>query len=379
MKLPHERLCAQAGRCHPADSSGGRPHTEATVDHVAAEASAESYQMQVDACGNSTPPMKRHAADAAAQGGPRISTPMAAGSKRHKAERQHDCHRVASLPAANSADSSGGAALVAPSLTIGRPLQSRSAATAGHLRPPMPLQGADAPGVHTPIQPQPPAAAALEQVAAGLQSPMLPRKRGRPRKHLLPPDQQQPQQGFAQLLPQGATAQAATQAAPVAVLPSTPPSFRLAPAAVSPHGLQSPLPPQQQQHSAVADLQSALAELDPAELDPSVVAAAHQRGPLVRGAAVDLPRLHAVLQQQAASHGAAGGCVRSRLSALWRQAQAVIVQHSLQLLVRQLEAMPPPPTDQVRGCCWHGAIFWAILCPSLSACRSPSRSVCRAG
>ena len=65
----------------------------------------------------------------------------------------------------------------------------------------------------------------------------------------------------------------------------------------------------------------------------------------MHGLSADLPRLRSLLAQQPC---AAAGC--SPEPALWRDAQLVVLQHSLRGLVGQLERMPPPCTDQARRC-----------------------------
>jgi hypothetical protein len=154
--------------------------------------------------------------------------------------------------------------------------------------------------------------------------PILPRKRGRPRKNPEPPEQR-------------VAMQAVAAAAPPLPTPAG-------------GGIAATPRPAAQQQQQMAPAAAAAAAAAPAALHPALVAAVQQQGPLMQGTAVNLPRLHALLQQQAAAQAA----MRSSgpaglLPGLWRQAQAVVLQQSLQLLVRQLEAMPPPPTEQVRG------------------------------
>ena len=174
----------------------------------------------------------------------------------------------------------------------------------------------------TPVQQQQQqqTAAATAQSSEMAPPPMLPRKRGRPRKYPLPPEQQ-------------VAIQVSAAAAPP---PPTPAGGSIA-GAPRPAG-------QQQQLMAPAAAPAA-----PAALHPALVAAVQQQGPLMQGMAVNLPRLHALLQQQAAAQAAPGAGGQAGLPGLWRQAQAVVLQQSLQVLERQLDAMSPPPTDQVRG------------------------------
>lgn len=98
------------------------------------------------------------------------------------------------------------------------------------------------------------------------------------------------------------------------------------------------------------------------QLLPALALAARQQGPLVRGMRIDLPRMHALLQQQASSVTDLG------MPVLWHEAQALVLQQSLRLLVRQLEHMPPPSTDQASiavhpqaACLSGGVCLWPCL------------------
>ena len=165
--------------------------------------------------------------------------------------------------------------------------------------------------------------------AVQLPPPLPPRKRGRPRKHPLPLEQQEQQQqqqqrqvhptadtAMRQLRRRGAAAQAAMRVA-------------------------APTQGQQPGWSAGAARLPAVS----LQLPPALTAAVRQQGPLMCGTTVSLPCLHALVQQLQQQQDTAlglGGAGRPAPPAPWRQAQAVVVQQSLRLLVRQLEAMQQP-------------------------------------
>lgn len=91
-------------------------------------------------------------------------------------------------------------------------------------------------------------------------------------------------------------------------------------------------PPRQQQTGSAAPTA--------APACPEASSGVTEQGPLLRGAALDVPRLYTLLHQQAAAAGVG-------VPELWRQAQAALLQHALRLLVCQLERMPLPPIDRV--------------------------------
>lgn len=149
----------------------------------------------------------------------------------------------------------------------------------------------------------------------------LPHKRGRPLSGVHVPGPQQQQQHVAQ----------SAAAAAAAAAPATPAARSVCQAQL-----------QQHRPSRIGTA------LHSPELSPSVVAAAEAHGPLLSELSLDTQRLQAVLQQQVAHQRAADGGEGAHFAALWRQAQGVVLQKTLRLLVRQLEAMPPPSTDNAK-------------------------------
>lgn len=179
--------------------------------------------------------------------------------------------------------------------------------------------------------------AASTVTAAAVQPPLLQQHTGgRQRQRMLPAEPTQPDNACMKL---GSILQ---------------PAYTCSAAETSPaHGAgcqqQQQLPPQQRELGC-APLTGTQGPL-PAK---AVQAAQRQMQPVLEGLACNLPRLAALLQQQA-GWAAAGLGAPPRGSvppSPWRQAQAAALQHALRLLVEGLEAMPPPLTDTVR--CWPG-------------------------
>lgn len=181
--------------------------------------------------------------------------------------------------------------------------------------------------------------------AAGVpQQLLLRRKRGRPRQ-VVPPA------GNTQSVPASVGSGSTYTDTPRPLYNGSPVGTYLLPTACQQPPTPQPPTPQQQPPGA----QPAAREC----LGPAMVAQKPQQpAPLIlRGLTCDMHGLAALLQQQAAPAApcsgampaaASGSDVGQALPVLWRQAQVAALQHSLQLLVQGLEAMPPPPTDQVR-------------------------------
>ena len=92
-----------------------------------------------------------------------------------------------------------------------------------------------------------------------------------------------------------------------------------------------------------------------APLTPAKAAGtSHAQAAMLHGMRVDVPRLQALVQEQAAAAG-------EPLQQAWHEAQAVLLQHAVQHLVCRLESMQPPPTHQVgnalRGCAGGGSMM----------------------